>query len=301
MVKVSVIIPTYNRSQTVSKTIKSVLNQTYQDFEIIIVDDNSSDNTEFIIKSFSHFDSRVKYIKHNKNKGAPEARNTGIKNSKGDYIALLDDDDEWFPQKLEKQVKLFAKESDDIGLIHCGYEKIDENGNILIPKKKLKETGNMFYELLESNIIGSPTNLIRSECFKKIGYCDVQLKSCQDWDLWIRISKHYKINYIPEILARYNVSDVSISKNIDSVLSGHKQILDKYFLYICKNNKIHSKHMKDIGLLYLHKGDYSKSLKYLTLSIHYNPLNWKSVINYLTIRFFKKSAGNYLRLVKNLI
>ncbi len=111
---VSVIIPTYNRANLVSRAIKSVLNQTYQDFEIIVVDDCSEDNTEEIVKSFN--DSRIRYIKHKKNKGGSAARNTGIKRARGKYIAFLDDDDEWLPSKLEKQIMLFEKLSKHYGV-----------------------------------------------------------------------------------------------------------------------------------------------------------------------------------------
>jgi len=104
---VSVIIPTYNRAHLVGRSIQSVINQTYQDFEIIVVDDGSTDNTEDIIKEFQKKDKRIKHIKHNKNKGGSAARNTGIRAARGEYIAFLDSDDEWMPTKLEKQTSYF--------------------------------------------------------------------------------------------------------------------------------------------------------------------------------------------------
>lgn len=103
--KVSVIIPTYNRAHLIGRAIKSVLNQTYKDFEIIIVDDGSTDKTEEVVKDFK--DERVRYIRREKNKGGSAARNTGIKAARGEYIAFQDSDDEWLPEKLEKQMKAF--------------------------------------------------------------------------------------------------------------------------------------------------------------------------------------------------
>jgi glycosyltransferase involved in cell wall biosynthesis len=300
MPEVSVIIPTYNRSKSIGKTIKSVLNQNYTDFEIIIVDDNSSDNTENVIKSYSNNYSCIQYIKHNENKGAPAARNTGIENSKGKYIALLDDDDEWFPDKLTKQVQMIKQLPDDVGLVYCGNEDVDENSNEISIKCSQKR-GDVFYLLLEKNFIGSPTNLIRKECFDKIGFCDVNLKSCQDWDLWLRISKHYKVDYIPEILARRNISDISISTNIDSVLRGHEQILDKYKVYLQNDRQLYSSHLKNIGIYYAIRGDYSTSLHFLRRAVFCKPSNWKAIVNYSSILFFKKPASEYIESINSRI
>ena len=110
---VSVIIPTYNRAHLIDKAIKSVLNQTYQDFEIIVVDDGSTDNTNEVLKNFT--DSRIHYIFHTSNLGVSAARNTGIKTSQGEYIALLDSDDDWLPEKLDKQVDVLQNESSEVG------------------------------------------------------------------------------------------------------------------------------------------------------------------------------------------
>ena len=111
MAAVSVIITTYNRAHLVGKAIKSVLNQTFQDFELIVVDDGSTDNTEEVINSFN--DTRIRYIRHKINKGGNAARNTGLRNSKGEYIAFLDSDDEWLPEKLERQLEVFKKSQDE--------------------------------------------------------------------------------------------------------------------------------------------------------------------------------------------
>jgi glycosyltransferase involved in cell wall biosynthesis len=300
MPKVSVIIPTYNRAKSIGKTIDSVLNQTHKDLEIIIVDDNSSDNTKNVINSYLKSDSHIKYIRHSDNKGAPAARNTGIRNSTGKYIALLDDDDEWFPEKLAMQLRFFENLPDDVGLLYCGYKDVDKRRN-KVSNKYPQKRGNVFFSLLERNFIGSPTNLIKRECFDKTGYCDVNLKSCQDWDLWLRISKYYKIDYVPEILARRNISDISISKNIDSVLTGHKQILGKYKIHIQNDKQIHSNHLKNIGIYYGHKGNYSNSIQSLKQAVFCNPFNWKAIINYSSIRFLKKPAGTYIDSIRNLL
>jgi len=130
---VSVIISTYNRAYLIDRFIQSVLNQTYQDFELIVVDDGSTDNTEDIIRQFQEKDKRIKYIKHDKNKGGSAERNTGIKNSVGKYIAFQDSDDEWFPEKLEKQMEVFKNTSSKVGVVYTGFWRIKDNKKTYIP------------------------------------------------------------------------------------------------------------------------------------------------------------------------
>lgn len=293
MPRVSIIIPTYNRATSIGRTIQSVLNQSYSDFEVIIVDDNSSDNIQEILSDYD--DSRIKYIKHQINRGAPAARNTGIENAKGEFFALLDDDDEWFPQKLEKQIEVFDSMGKNVGMVYSGYEIASNEGKIvkeLFPGLK----GDLFNVLLKSNIIGSPTNLIKRECFEKI-HCDETLKSCQDWDLWLQISKNYEIEYVPEILARYNLSDSSISRNNISVLIGHEQILTKYYSYIHKYRKIHSFHLQNLGIYYAYQHDYKKSRQYLKMAFMVYPFNLKAIARYSFITVFKKDIHVYLMLL----
>ena len=114
-IKVSVIIPTYNRAKLIKRSILSVLNQTYQNFEIIVVDDGSADDTKSVVESFNN--PKIRYIRHDINKGQSAARNTGIKNAKGKYIAFQDSDDEWLPEKLEKQMSCFESPSSHSGIV----------------------------------------------------------------------------------------------------------------------------------------------------------------------------------------
>jgi len=149
---VSVIVATYNRANFIDRAIKSILNQIYQDFEIIIVDDGSSDNTEEIIKGYK--DKRIIYIKHKKNQGISTARNTGIKRAKGEYIAFLDSDDEWFPEKLERQVVLLQNESSEVGVVYSDLRYIDENGKDMNKLLNPRKEGYIYKDLLGENCVG---------------------------------------------------------------------------------------------------------------------------------------------------
>ena len=192
---VSVIVPTYNRADLVGRAIESVLEQTYKDFELIVVDDDSKDNTREIIHEFN--DPRIRYICHDKNKGGSAARNTGIDLAKGKYIALLDSDDEWIKEKLGKQVTKLRERS-NVGLVSTGAVHFsgDNNGKVL--RKDIQQyRGEIFEELLmKGNVVsgGGSSALIKAECFENVGNFDERLKSSQDYDMWIRIAKKYEID-----------------------------------------------------------------------------------------------------------
>jgi glycosyltransferase involved in cell wall biosynthesis len=280
---VSIIIPTHNRADLICRTIESVLHQTYKYIELIIVDDNSTDNTKEIVAQYK--DERIKYIKHDLNRGAPAARNTGIKASKGQFIGLLDDDDEWLPDKLEKQLKCFDS-SRDIGLVYAGYEIINAKGEAskrIVPTKR----GYIFYDLLKLNVIGSPTNLIRRECFEKVGFCDESFISCQDWDLWIRISREYKIEYMEHILARYNLSDNRITTN-NNWLDGYLLLIGKYKKDYLQHKDIYSNHLRSIGIIFGNKRDLQNCEKYLREAIMINKLNIRAIFHYILLKILNK-------------
>lgn len=225
---ISVIIPTYNRAKTIIRAIESALKQTYTNMEIIIVDDASGDNTGEIVKGIE--DSRIKYIKHETNKGGAAARNTGIDEAKGEYVAFLDSDDVWLPEKIEKQVKLFERSDPKIGVIYTGFYRTDEDDRItehVTPSKK----GDLYNRLLEGNFIGTTSVIMaKRECLKQVGGFNASLPSCQDWDLYIRLSKVCHYDYILDPLVRFFCGEGhnKITSNKQWVILGHKYIFDKY-------------------------------------------------------------------------
>ncbi|KYG33707.1 glycosyltransferase family 2 protein [Alkalihalobacillus trypoxylicola] len=185
---VSVIIPTYNRAEVIMRAINSVLNQTYKDFEMIIIDDGSSDNTEYVVKQI--IDSRVRYIKHHKNLNGAIARNTGIDASRGEFIAFLDSDDEWLPRKLEKQLSILLK-CDNKENVLCYSQLIKQTGAIkrTSPKRGI-ETSELVeeYLFLNNGLIQTSTLILHHSLIKKIRF-DEQLIRHQDWDLCLRLSR----------------------------------------------------------------------------------------------------------------
>ncbi len=233
---VSVIIPTYNRARLICKAVRSALRQTYRDFEIIVVDDASTDNTEQIIKSFD--DSRIIYMKHKNNRGASAARNTGIKNSRGKYIAFLDSDDEWMPQKLEKQIAVFGRSSNTVGAVYClCYIK---NGVLgFRPYKKIwrdSKRGGVYNSLLKGWC--PPTTslfMLPVEVIMESGLFDEDFPSFQDYDLWVRVSKKYDFDFVEEYLAvKHLHSENQLTADLKLRIKGLKLFLDKWGDFIKK-------------------------------------------------------------------
>lgn len=198
---VSVIIPTYNHAHFLPEALKSVLDQSYTDFEVIIVDDGSTDNTKDVIQPFFN-DSRVRYI-YQENSGLPATRNRGIKEAKGTFVALLDSDDIWLPSKLEKQVSLFDADS-EVVLIYCDAEFIDVNGDTIPDPGYKPIPGSTYKDLLYMNwVIGSGSSvLIRKSVFEKAGLFDETLTGLDDIDMWIRILRNRKSDYVDEVLVK---------------------------------------------------------------------------------------------------
>ncbi len=258
---VTVVISTYNRAHLLKRAINSVLRQTFTDFELIIVNNASTDNTEEIINIFKAKDNRIEYIAHDKNMGGPAARNAEIKVAKGMYIALLDDDDEWLETKLEKQVQCMDKASKDVGLIYVGTEIIDNLTGRILKKQMPQHKGDVYQRLLLGTILGSVSSvLIRKECFLKVGMFDEELTSCQDWDMWLRISQEYLFDYVPEVLVKIYMHDIQISNNLAAMIPGRTRMVEKHREEFSKYPDILIIHLKRLGKLHCINGTWKEAM-----------------------------------------
>ena len=285
--KVSIILPTYNRAHIIEKAIQSVLNQTYQDFELIIVDDGSTDNTEEIIKKLQEKDKRIRYIKLETNKGAAAARNEGIKIAHGKYITFQDSDDEWLPEKLEKQMKIFETTPEDI-IVYTGFWRIDGDEKTYIPDINISNReGYIHKELLKGNFVGTPSILLKKETLEKVALFDECLQRCQDWDLVIRLSEYYNFKLIDEPLYTSHILKDSISANYEALILAMQIILSKYQYEIYNDHKIRkawSMKFNSLAQYHLNKNDKKKAKQLYLLAIKLYPF-WR---------------GNYIDILKNL-
>ena len=213
--KVSIIIPTYNRAYCIERSIRSVLEQTYREFELLVVDDGSSDNTQDVVNRIK--DERIRYIQMSENKGVAAARNEGIRQAAYKYIAFQDSDDVWKPNKLEKQMQVLI-ENPQAGLVYCEFEarKTDRNA-FIVPNKSIPlsdKQGNIYDKLLCRNTISTQTVVAHRECLLRAGLFCENLTCIEDWEFFLRIAKNYEIVFVEEPLVIVHVKDGGVSSNV---------------------------------------------------------------------------------------
>lgn len=225
MPKVTVVITTYNSMAYLPETLESVLGQTFTDFEVLLVDDGSTDST--VQWASELVDSRVRLITQ-ENQGVCVARNTGIAHAGGEYVAFLDSDDLWEPTKLEKQVRCF-EDNPALGLVHTWLALIDEQGNLTGRVLASNAEGDVWEQLVQKNTVACSSTMVRRCCFEELGGFDSNLRVAEDWDMWIRIANRYPLALIKEPLVRYRQRTNSKSKNYPSRLQDFHRIIEKAF------------------------------------------------------------------------
>jgi len=294
---ISVILPTYNCANFLPHSIQSILSQTYDSYEIIVVDDGSTDNTKEVLNPFMQ---KIKYVSYHWNKGAHVARNIGIRQALGKYIAFIDADDLWLPEKLQTDVD-YLETHPDISMTYSKHINIDSNGNKLGEGSRIMlPSGNIFIQLFsEQNFIITSSVVVRREVFGTTGIFDEQLFNCQDWDMWLRIAYHFKVAGINKLLIKYRHDLRSLSKNRDNVLKYQKAVIDKtYTSFKGKGNGINEKlykkrlasHHAKVGRYYLRTGNKALALENFYSSLKYNLLNFRTIRYYLYTMFFSVSS-----------
>ncbi|MBJ6727098.1 glycosyltransferase family 2 protein [Geomesophilobacter sediminis] len=267
---VSVIIPTHNRADLITEAIDSVLAQTYTDYEIIVVDDGSTDQTA---EALGRYGDSVLYL-YQSQMGPSAARNAGIKRAKGDLIAFLDSDDMWLPEKLSAQVAAMEA-NPSVGLVATGYATISageaKKDEQVLSGAEVSEVRSCHYK----NYFATSTVMVRADCLKKVGRFDESLHFAEDWDLWLRILQAYDFTYIGRVLTRYrkhllNITQTSFHRNVkdwEKVIERHRGRSFKEWLI----------HQKRFSWLYLNMAvvyrdeNPRQGLKYLLKSIIEHP------------------------------
>ena len=277
---VSVIITTYNRAHLVSRALLSALNQTYEDFEIIVVDDASTDNTMEVLGGFK--DKRIRYLRREKNGGDSASRNTGIRAAKGEYIALLDSDDEWFPEKLQKQVNKFMESGEGVGLIYTGFLYVSQMTGETLDQILPTLRGNVCTDLIvQGCFLANSSVLIRKICFQKAGFFDENLRSCVDWDMWIRLSKYFEFDFVPDVLLKFYFHGNQVSANLNMRLLGTERLIRKHEDDFSQYPSRFALYLKRIGILYILSGNGMKGRQYLGESIRRYPFQKSAYIHFL--------------------
>jgi glycosyltransferase involved in cell wall biosynthesis len=225
---VSVVLPTYNRASCLERSIRSVLNQTWQDLELIIVDDGSTDHTQELVSSVE--DQRICYVKTMINRGAGAARNYGIARAQGTYVAFQDSDDVWRPNKLELQIKTLQE--NDAGFCYHKVRYDFGNGQYaVLPLESIpleKKSGDIYGQLFYENMVDAPALLVRRDCLEEVGGFDESLKALEDYDLAIRLAYAYQAAFVDQVLLNKGYTEGSVSLQAGNYLDASCEILLRY-------------------------------------------------------------------------
>lgn len=280
MVEVSVIIPTYNRAASITQAVSSVLAQRYANLEVIVVDDGSTDQTKEVVSALA--DPRVRYIAHERNRGAAAARNTGLKQALGRYIAFQDSDDEWLPEKLDRQVEVLEHGDHQVGMVHTGFSRVrgrEDRPTDWLPKNL--RSGDIACQILLGNFIGTPTAVAKRECFEKAGLFDAHLAQLEDWEMWIRIAQFYRVAYIDRTLVVTHALSDSLSADLDTLISAHEYIIGKHRGLFEADRKTLAAERYWIGNLLCRAGKMQRGRKSFFRGLKKDPLNMKCIAGIL--------------------
>jgi len=280
---VSIIIPTFKRNPSLKRAINSVLNQTFNEYQIIVVDDNNEGSryrklNEKLMEDYKD-NEKVIYIKHQQNLNGAAARNTGIKFSKSKYIAFLDDDDEYLPEKTELQINVLEKLDKTWGAVYCGYSKYINNK--LISTDLNSRYGNLKIKLLlmENPIAAGSTLLIKRSILNELNGFDITFSRHQDWELLMRFFKKYKIAYVKQNLVKININD---NTNTENLIITNERFLKKYEkdienLPINLQKEIYKRHYLEITRSFLKNKNIKRAVIYFKKSKKYSKI---SLIDY---------------------
>ncbi|WP_341526556.1 glycosyltransferase [Nostoc sp. UHCC 0302] len=245
---ISVILPVYNGEKTIYETINSVVNQTFIDWELIVINDGSQDSTLDIIKSFS--DSRLQVFSY-PNAGLAISRNRGVIQANGNYISFIDADDIWTPHKLEFQIKAL-QENSEASVAYSWCDHIDIEGKFLRTGSRITANGNIHAKLLLANFLENGSNpLVCKQALISIGGFEASLNPAEDWDLWLRLALHYQFVTVPYPQILYRVSPNSMSSNVVKMELASLQVIERAFSQAPQS------------LQYLKKSSFSNLYKYL--------------------------------------
>jgi glycosyltransferase involved in cell wall biosynthesis len=284
----SIIMPAFNAEKTITKSIESTVKQTFDDWELIIINDGSTDSTLKIITSFQQLDSRIKLINLLNNKGLSNARNEGILNAKGDFITFLDSDDLWHKDKLKIQND-FHSRNPESKISHTDFNLIIGDEVTIrrfrfISKLVYKHSGNLFPQLIFKNPIGILTVCLKRELLNEVGVFDTNLWTFEDQDLWLRVSRKSNFSYITSVLASYRISTGGITSKTGKYKRAYKHFIKKHFETAQKYGLIEESlsvyHMY-FGVQYYKSKNYFLSILYFQKSIFFT----KNYLNKLIILY----------------
>ena len=279
--RVSVIIPAYNSAAYTVETVESVLAQTYRDFEVIVVDDGSTDTTRETLAAYT---GRIQYV-YKDNGGACSARNEGIRRARGEYLACLDCDDLWLPEKLEHSLPVLEQDP-GMGFMCTPCYTIGPAGELVGEVRYPFDQRNAYLNLLMENYVLAPTVVVRRSCLEQAGFFDESIFIPADWDLWLRLAGCFRVGYIDRPLSKYRLASNYTLRNADRYVREADYVLEKQLGTLAEfsakaKNRLRARLQLTHALLYLKAGEPIAARRVLQRGMAADLLQWRTYGYYL--------------------
>jgi len=291
--RASAIITTFNRKNLLEKAARSVLRQTYRDFELIILDNSSTDGTEALVKNLA--DSRIVYVKH-QSLGISAARNLGVTTARGEFVGFLDDDDEWLPKKLSLQVSLFERSSPKVGLVYGGFLRIRPTGEVYDSfTPNLRGSVLVGYLCGRNPLTGSASNpLMRREAVLAVGGYNNKLKTSEDWEFYLRLARQYDFDFVKEPVVKIRAhSGPRLGDRLEDAAETELVVLEEFADVFKDHPRCQSIYFQIAGGKYCRLGKSSMGRKYLRQAIARDTSNLAAYAQY-AISFFGKGFYSFV-------
>lgn len=255
------------------RAVGSVLQQTFTDFELIIVDDGSTDGAA---REVCALDPRIRYVRNDVPKGESGARNAGIRVARGEFLAFLDDDDEWYPQKLERQIRVFDSARPEVGVVYTGVETREVSGEVRI--ERAVASGDVYDKLFQPGAqfpVNNISMLVRRACFDDVGLFDEDAPYGVAWDIHVRLAKRWRFLPVEEPLVIIHRPTEGISTDASRVIAGHRYMAVKHAAELARRREWSNRSHFQLGFLELKQGNVAQARKDLLTAIAAWPLRWK--------------------------
>jgi glycosyltransferase involved in cell wall biosynthesis len=296
----SIVLPTYNRAHLLGRAVRGALAQTFRDFELIVVDDASTDATREVVKSFE--DDRIVYIRREVNGGASATRNTGIRQARGRYIAFLDDDDASLPRFLEEIYRAFESAPEQVGFVWCGIQDIQDTGKGEVVRRehvwprfdhgdKKRAVVRLFRDIPATSHLA-----VRKSCFETIGLFDERLRVAVDLDLVIRLARHFDFETVPEALVKYHrhaglqLTDPNLHR-----AEAYQRIIEKHLDFMRECPSLWTAIYQKAGRYYYQMGDRAQGHRYMLMALRKSPFYGRLWVRMLVLRAFGSESPGLRR------
>lgn len=272
---VTIILPTHNRVALLPRAITSVLSQDYDDLQLIVVDDASTDDTQAVVRQVE--DDRIRYIRLADNQGAVAARNAGISAAQSEFIGFQDSDDEWLPGKLKKQMLVFRKGGPSVDIVYCGFQRVSGQSVVEVPGPHIGATsGDLSRTILYENFVTTQSLILRRRCLENVGMFFEDLPRFQDWELVIRLAQQYRFHFVNEPLVKVYDTPGNITSDPEAGARALRMILERHHAKIGSDRRAHANFLRLLGLYECLAGSSMEARKLFLTSLRLEPQSLKT-------------------------